>query len=322
MGNFKNTNKVSIVLATYNGENFLSETLRSVLNQSYRNFEFIIVDDGSNDSSKKIIRFYEKNDKRIRFFSLKHKGPTFALNFGASKVSSKWIARIDQDDVWEKNKLRKQIQFLEENKKIILLGTGCREIDIYNNVIGYYCYPTSDFLLKFNLKRYKRFFPHSSAIYRTSVFRKIGGYNNLFFMADDWNLWTEFAKRGLISSIDLPLVSVRKHNSQRSFFDFGKLQINHAIASSALLFTFMRNVKANDYFINWINSELEKCGYYQKKINFKKIKESYLSEKNFFKKFFIISQYLMNDYSNFYIFFEKFFGSSLPHKLAKRWINS
>ncbi len=322
MSKFKGFDRVSIVLATYNGEKFLSDTIKSVFNQSYTNFEFIIVDDGSNDSTIAIIKSYARNDKRIRFFSLSHSGPTFALNFGVSKATSKWVARIDQDDIWEKYKLEKQMQFLEINNKIILLGSSCREIDINNNVIRIYHYPTSDFLLKYNLKSYKRFFPHSSAIYRTSVFKKIGGYNNLFFMADDWNLWTKFAKRGLISSIDSPLVSIRKHSAQRSFFDFGRLQINHAVASSALLFPFMKNVKANNYFINWIDFELDKCGYYQKKINFRIIKEKYLTEKSFFNKFFIIFQYLISDYSNFFFLFEIFFGSSLPYKLARKWVNT
>jgi len=319
MDNCNKAFRISVVLTTYNGENFLSQCLDSVLNQSYKNFEFIIIDDGSTDSTNNIIRLYAKKDQRIRFYVLNHVGPTYALNIGIAKSREKWVARIDQDDIWREDKLEKQVLLLKRNKKIILLGSSSCEIDIAGNFIRRFHYPTSDFFLRRNLMKFKPFFAHSSVIYRTSIFRKIGGYNHLFFMADDWNLWTEFAKRGLISSIDQPLVKIRRHTSQRSFFDGGRLQINHAIASSALLYPFMKNVRGDKFFINWVNSELEKCRYYKKKIDFKKIKKDYISKKIFFKKFFVIFNYLISDFSNFFILFENFFGSALPYKLAKKW---
>ena len=154
------------------------------------------------------------------------------------------------------------------------------------------------------------------------LFLKIGGYNPLFYMADDWNLWTEFAKRGVISSVNEPLVKVRKHSSQRSFFDHGRLQINHAVGSSILLYPFMKNIKADQSFLDWVDSELNKYGYYKKRINFTKVKKSYFSQSNFIMKFLVIFRFVVSDFSNTSILLQRFIGLSLTYRLAKKWIKN
>ena len=107
---------VSIITPTYNAEKFITETLKSVQNQTYQNWEMILVDDASTDETVKIISDFAKKDSRIKLFKLeKNSGNGFARNIALEKAVGKYIAYLDADDVWFPNKLEKQIQFLKEN---------------------------------------------------------------------------------------------------------------------------------------------------------------------------------------------------------------
>lgn len=107
---------VSIITPTYNAEKFITETLKSVQNQTYQNWEMILVDDASTDETVKIISDFAKKDSRIKLFKLeKNSGNGFARNIALEKAVGKYIAYLDADDLWFPNKLEKQIQFLKEN---------------------------------------------------------------------------------------------------------------------------------------------------------------------------------------------------------------
>lgn len=113
-----NMNKplVSIVTPCYNSENYLSETIESVITQTYSNWELIIVDDISTDDSIKVIREYCEKDSRIKYFVLEEKGgASLARNRAIREARGKYIAFLDSDDVWKEEKLEKQIKFMEEN---------------------------------------------------------------------------------------------------------------------------------------------------------------------------------------------------------------
>ena len=107
--------KVSVITPMYNCEKFISETIESVLNQTYTNWEMIIIDDCSTDKSKQIAKQYIERDKRIRLIELKeNSGAAVARNKGIEVSSGRFIAFLDGDDLWEPNKLEKQIQFMTE----------------------------------------------------------------------------------------------------------------------------------------------------------------------------------------------------------------
>ena len=107
---------VSIITPTYNAEKFIAETLKSVQNQTYQNWEMILVDDASTDETVKIISDFVEKDSRIKLFKLeKNSGNGFARNIALEKAVGKYIAYLDADDLWFPNKLEKQIQFLKEN---------------------------------------------------------------------------------------------------------------------------------------------------------------------------------------------------------------
>ena len=107
---------VSIITPSYNAEKYIEETIKSVQNQTYKNWEMIIVDDISTDQSINIIKKYSESDKRIKYFILNEKGgASLARNKAIQEANGKYIAFLDSDDVWRSEKLEKQVQFMEEN---------------------------------------------------------------------------------------------------------------------------------------------------------------------------------------------------------------
>lgn len=128
---------ISIVMSVYNGQRHLRESIKSILSQTYRNFEFLIVDDASTDNSLKIINKYSKKDKRIKIIkNKKNIGLTRSLNRAIKQAKGKYIARQDADDFSEKNRLELQLKFLEKNKEIFLCGTGFSVVDNKSNTVG------------------------------------------------------------------------------------------------------------------------------------------------------------------------------------------
>ena len=142
--------KISVVLSSYNGDKFIEETILSVLNQTFSNFNFLIVDDGSTDTTVSIIEAFVKKDKRIILFKRRHHGPVDSLNFAIGISKSQWIARIDQDDLWKECKLEKQLAKLNSCKDVKLVGSNCYEIDHNGKIMEIFSYPTSNFFLKNN----------------------------------------------------------------------------------------------------------------------------------------------------------------------------
>ena len=311
--------KISVVLSSYNGDKFIEETILSVLNQTFSNFNFLIVDDGSTDTTVSIIEAFLKKDKRIILFKRLHHGPVDSLNFAIGISKSKWIARIDQDDIWNECKLEKQLAKLNSCKNIKLIGSNCCEIDRNGKIMHSYSYPTSNFFLKNNLKRFKSFFPHSSSLFSRIVFKKIGGYKPAFYMADDWNLWVNFSFYGKISSINEALVKIRRHNLQRSFFDSGITQITHAIASSIFLYDSKLRNKNDHFFLKWVSDELIKINYFEKRKKLNEFKGSLYSKKNFLNKGSIFFMFFICNPVNLIYIYEKLFGSGLPRQLSRKW---
>ena len=111
----KNKNNIDIILPNYNSSKFLKQTLNSIIMQTYKNWKLIIIDDCSDNKTKNILKKYSK-DKRIKMFWLKkNNGAGFCRNYGIKKSKSPYVAFIDSDDVWKKNKLEKQIIFMKKN---------------------------------------------------------------------------------------------------------------------------------------------------------------------------------------------------------------
>ncbi len=140
---------VTIYMPVFNATQYLNQAIDSILNQSYSNFEFIIIDDASTDNSWKIIKSYAKKDSRIiaikNYINL---GVSLTSNIAISKAKGKFLARMDADDISFSNRIEKQVQFLTKNPKIIATGGQCIVIDEFDNIIGNKNFPTQSKQLK------------------------------------------------------------------------------------------------------------------------------------------------------------------------------
>ena len=110
-----NKNHIDIILPNFNKKNFISETINSVLNQGYKNWKLILIDNNSTDGSKEMIKNYQNHEKIEIYYLKKNKGVAFSRNFALRKSKGEYIAFLDSDDLWEKNKLEKQLRIMQEN---------------------------------------------------------------------------------------------------------------------------------------------------------------------------------------------------------------
>lgn len=189
---------VSVIMPVYNAEDHIRESIESVLNQTYSNFEFIIIDDGSTDSSLEIIKQY--NDERIKVLEQDNRGVAISLNKGISISKGTLIARQDSDDISLPNRFEKQCEFMNANPNISLLGTYSQLIDEENNVIKSYTAPSENNKLR-DLTFKKNPFIHGSVMIRKEILKKCGLYREQFLLSQDYDLWLRISEVGEISML-------------------------------------------------------------------------------------------------------------------------
>lgn len=229
---------ISVLMCVFNDSGYLENAITSVLNQTWKNFEFIIIDDGSYDDTPDTLSKFSKNEDRIKVFRKKNTGLTASLNYGINLCSSPLIARIDADDLWCSNKLEKQMNLINKFKYISLLGTSAYLIDEKDKVYAKKTYPSFHNKLRKGLLKKKGHFPHSSVIFRKEVVQSLGGYDENFKRAQDYELWLRVSSKHKISCINEPLVKIRKHQAQissgtsekKQFYDSRKALIKHELS--------------------------------------------------------------------------------------------
>ncbi len=225
------TPKISVLLPVYNAEPYLAETIDSVLNQGFSDFELIIINDGSKDRSAEIIRSY--SDKRIRFIDQENIGLSATLNKGIAVARGEYIARQDNDDISLPQRFSKQVEYLDTHPSVMLLGTSAEIIDDKGRRTGRFLdHQQSSAALKFNLL-FNNPFVHSSVMFRKSVIRRSGDYrvNNDFF--EDYDLWSRIARIGDVANLKERLLLYREvHSSMsRTTSDYMQRVINQSISN-------------------------------------------------------------------------------------------
>ena len=179
-----NVPKISVLMACYNASNTLGESIESILNQTLRNFEFLIIDDGSKDDTYKKLQDYKNIDSRIKIFkNIKNIGLTKSLNILINETTAPIIARQDADDISMKNRLEKQFSSLILNKYDVC--TTRAKIKNSNRTIPKYSY----FFPKKLIIRYKNPFIHGSLMIKKDALESIGGYDERFYYSQDYELF-------------------------------------------------------------------------------------------------------------------------------------
>lgn len=188
---------VSVIMPTYNRAELIGDAINSVLLQTYDNFEFIIINDASNDNTEEVILKFVKLDDRIKYFkNEKNLYIARSLNRGIGLSRGEYIARIDDDDLWVDNqKLEKQINFLENNKEYVIVGTGNVAIYKKAGIKIKSLKPITDKEIRNNML-WGCPFLHPSTVFRRSGIEKLGGYNEAIKQAEDYDLWMRLGKIG------------------------------------------------------------------------------------------------------------------------------
>ena len=312
-------------MSCYNGERWLRESISSMLNQSLNDFEFIIVDDGSTDSSLEIIRFYAANDSRIVVIEKENTGLAESLNIGISIAKGDWIARIDADDISEQTRLEKQLNIVKKDQNIVFVGTGCLEIDQNGTILRIINYPDRHDQLAHNITTGRLFPAHSSAFFKKETAISIGGYRPRIRRSEDRDMWLRLLEHGTFACVKAPLLRIRKHENQISHEEFGKRQIfdvfvartSYWIRQYGCTDPVDSTKKQFEKFGKWIECKLiesKTFEYYDKKERLKKCFCHMGLIKSFLKVFAQNPRFLKR------LILERLFGNILPTKLAKEWI--
>lgn len=207
---------VSVIMAVFNGGRYLSYSIESILNQSFTDFEFIIVDDCSTDSSGDICERYAIQDSRIKIIRNKqNKGLTRSLNLAFKMARGKYIARMDADDISLRNRFEKQIQTLETNPQIGVLGSFYQEIDGEGNLLSVARFPSEPIIVKWHLC-FENPIPHPPIIARRKLMIKVGGYNERWDYSQDYDLFIRLSKISKLNNFPEILFHWRVHSNSIS----------------------------------------------------------------------------------------------------------
>jgi glycosyltransferase involved in cell wall biosynthesis len=201
---------LTVLLAVYNGEQYVGKTIESILSQSYRDYEFLIVDDGSLDGTPKILQHYAQRDPRIRLLRHDNHGVGYTLNRGINEARGRLLAQIGADDLALPGRLQKQVDFLEGNPDYVLVGGYLRIIDPLDRPIGLRKYPTNDRELRERMLLYNPF-GAPSLMFRRDEAIAAGGFTTRFWTCEDYDFAFRLAKRGKVANLSEPLTAYRFH---------------------------------------------------------------------------------------------------------------
>ena len=199
---------ITVYITNYNYGRFINQAIQSVLNQSIRSFELIIIDDGSVDNSKNIIEKY-RNINNVKIIYQKNKGLNVTNNVALNLSKGKYIIRLDADDYLETNALELMVSIMERDKELGLVFPDYFYVDINGNKIG---------------EERRHDFDKDVAVFdqpahgactmvRTEFLKKLGGYNEAFSCQDGYDLWIKFITNHKVSNINKPLFSYRRHGN-------------------------------------------------------------------------------------------------------------
>jgi len=213
---------VSVIIPLYNAQKYISETIESVINQTYTNWELLVVDDCSTDNSRELVKKFEKQDNRIRLIKLETNfgGPAKPRNIGIDNAIGEYIAFLDADDVWLKNKLEKQLHFLKKYN-LDMVHTSAYIIDEYSNIQRIFNNQKVFKILKYifnekNIIFYTNYININSVLLKNKNLPSFNEDIHLIAM-EDWKFWVDIIFQGKkIALLDEKLLKYRIHASSIS----------------------------------------------------------------------------------------------------------
>jgi glycosyltransferase involved in cell wall biosynthesis len=203
--------EVTVLMPVYNGEKYIADAIDSILAQTFTNFEFLIVDDGSTDRTPDIVATYAQADARIKVVHKTNSGIVDALNIGLTLSAGKYIARMDADDIALNNRLQRQVKLLDDNASVVACGSSFSKFGAKAGVVKM---PKTDEQCRL-FQLIGSCFAHPSVMLRAETLKNNDlRYLNEYLYAEDYKLWTDMSRHGSLINIQEPLLFYRIHSDQ------------------------------------------------------------------------------------------------------------
>jgi glycosyltransferase involved in cell wall biosynthesis len=204
--------KISVVMPVYNGERYLREAVESVLDQSFSDFEFVIINDASTDKTGEMLSEFARQDERIVILQNEENlGLTGSLNKGIDRARGEYIARQDADDISLPERFKKQVALLDSNPEVVLVSCNIEKINAEGNPLGIMKRSCSDNLVAWYLLFYNRLAGHSQVMFRRKTFNMLGGYSKKYPYCEDYELWCRMTGVGTVTILPEVLLQQRFH---------------------------------------------------------------------------------------------------------------
>jgi len=316
-------------MACYNAERYVGEAISSLLYQTFSDFELIIVDDASTDSSASIAKQFAEKDPRIQVHVMPaNSGPAVARNAAIQIATGEWLAVLDADDVSLPQRLEAEVAYVDSHPRTVLVGSGFIEIDAGGKSLRAHMYPEPGKKYNRYVRRTGCFPPHSSCLYHKATVESLGGFNPRFRRSQDADLWFRLLLSGEIAALPMPLVKIRKHEDCISNDARGQTQTLFGIAARVCHFTRVQGVpdpsrqSDTDWedFMEWLAARVEQRGVFEQKQDWVDLRRAYYSSSNEVVRGYRLLKGLVGSRYGLRILLKKYFGWSLPSELANEWI--
>ena len=206
--------RVSVIIPTYNHRDYVLQTLDSVFAQTFEDYEIIVINDGSPDDSAEVLQPLTDAGK-IRYFEQANAGQSAARNRGLAVATGEFIAFLDDDDLWPPDKLRWQVEFLDEHPDVAVIGGSVQPIDGQGEKVMYELFYQKPLTLE-SLFRGSPFVSPGQTVIRTEALRKIGGLNEKLWGVDDYDMWFQLLKSETIEVRPQLSLCYRYHSANAS----------------------------------------------------------------------------------------------------------
>lgn len=253
----KNGPLVSILLPVYNSRRYIEECLNSILNQTYKNIEIIIINDGCNDGTEEILKTIAIEFRNIKLYNQENLGYCNSINKGIVYCSGEYIARMDADDIMISSRIERQVEHLEMYPEVSILGTSICYINSFGEELTKHIFPNRYKIPRQILDQSP--VAHPSVMIRKSVFQKVGKFRSNLYPSEDYDFWLRASSLGfVIDNLDEILLLYRIHGNSTTHNNSIKRAYSSIAAQKAYLLRLINkddhledySFDFNDYFEN------------------------------------------------------------------------
>lgn len=207
---------VSVLMPVFNGKKYVASAICSILNQSFREFEFIVINDGSTDGSAEMLKAFAAKDDRIHLVSRENRGLIASLNEGLALGRAPLIARMDADDISHADRFAHQVAFLRDHQQVVCVGGAVEMMDEKGRYLTRLFMPESDHDIQQAHLEGHTAICHSSAMMRRQALIEVGGYDKNFPFAEDLDLWLRLGEVGQLANLRETVLRYRLHSGSMS----------------------------------------------------------------------------------------------------------